>query len=116
MEFGGVSIPARYLLGLAATVIAVIVLAVSGGSKESKPVVARSSTSTASTAKKPNNAPISIRPLPSTTIVIQSGWVKKGTSQYADPSDDRSSELTITTLPASSTSQSTSTANDSGNN
>jgi len=115
MEFGGVSIPARYLLGLVATVIAVIVLAVSGGSKDSKPVVA-SSISTTSTAKKPNNAPISIRPLPSTTIVIQSGWVKKGTSQYADPSDDRSSELTITTLPASSTSQRSSTADDSGNN
>lgn len=100
----GIELPTRYLVGIGATVVAVLVLLVGGrgGSDEDQ---ASSTTTTASTTTTSlpatGRSPITIKQRTAADLVIRADWVKKGTSQYADPSDDRASTQTITTLAPS---------------
>ena len=104
MDVGGVEVPTRYVVALAATLAALLVLAVAGGGDGDRAAAPSSTSTTVTTAVTSDRSPISIRPLPSTSIVVRPGWMRKGTSRYADRSDDRSSSVTLTTLPASTTS------------
>lgn len=100
----GVELPTRYLVGIAATVVAVLVLLVGGrgGSDKDRAARATTTTSTTTTALPAGGkSPITIRQRTAADLVIRNDWVKKGSSQYADPSDDRASTQTITTLAPS---------------
>lgn len=100
----GIELPTRYLVGIAATVLAVLVLLVGGrgGSGTDQAASTTTTTSTETTsAPRRGNSPITIRQPTAADLVIRADWVKKGTSQYADPSDDRASTQTITTLAPS---------------
>jgi hypothetical protein len=103
----GVELPTRYLVGIAATVVAVLVLLVGGRGGSDKDQTSSATTTTASTTTAPppaGESPITIKQRTAADLVIRADWVKKGSSQYADPSDDRSSTQTITTLAPSTSS------------
>ena len=104
MELGGVEVPTRYLVAVGATVLAVVVLALSGGGQEKGTGTTTTTVTTVATTEPSDRSPITIRPLPPTSIVVRASWMAKGTSRYADRSNDRSSSATLTTLPASTTS------------
>jgi len=101
----GIELPTRYLVGIGATVVAVLVLLVGGRGGSDKDQASPTSTTTASTTSAtlaPNGkSPITIKQRTAADLVIRADWVKKGSSQYADPSDDRASTQTITTLAPS---------------
>lgn len=104
MQLGGVDVPARYVVAVGATLLALLVLALAGGGEEKGSAPRSTTTTGAPTTVSADRSPITIRPLPSTSIVVRPGWMQKGTSRYADRSDDRTSGVTLTTLPASTTS------------
>ncbi len=101
----GVELPTRYAVGIGATVVAVLVLLVGGrgGSDQDQAATSSTTSTTATTTTLPRTgrSPITIRQRTAADLVIRPDWVKKGTSQYADPSDDRASTQTITTLAPS---------------
>ena len=100
----GVELPTRYLVGIGATVVALLVLLVGGRGGSDKDQASGTSTTTASTtttAPRSGKSPITITRRTAADLVIRADWVKKGSSQYADPSDDRASTQTITTLAPS---------------
>lgn len=100
----GFELPTRYLVGIGATVVAVLVLLVGGRGGSDKDQAAAPSTTSASTtttAPPSGKSPITLKRRTAADLVIRSDWVKKGSSQYADPSDDRASTQTITTLAPS---------------
>ncbi|MFM7063387.1 MAG: hypothetical protein ACKO04_07830 [Actinomycetes bacterium] len=101
----GIEMPTRYAVGIGATVVAVLVLLVGGRGGSSQDQAATTSTSTSAstttTVPRTGRSPITIRQRTAADLVIRADWVKKGSSQYADPSDDRASTQTITTLAPS---------------
>lgn len=101
----GFELPTRYLVGIAATVVAVLVLLVGGRGGSEKDQASSTSTTaaprTTTTLARTGKSPITIKQRTAADLVIRADWVKKGTSQYADPSDDRASTQTITTLAPS---------------
>jgi len=102
----GVELPTRYAVGIGATVVALLVLLVGGrgGDDQDQAATTSSTTSvptTTTTTPREGRSPITIRQRTAADLVIRADWVKKGTSQYADPSDDRASTQTITTLAPS---------------
>ena len=100
----GVELPTRYLVGIGATVVALLVLLVGGrGGSDTDQATGTSTTtaSTTTTAPQSGKSPITITRRTAADLVIRADWVKKGSSQYADPSDDRASTQTITTLAPS---------------
>ncbi|MFM7068282.1 MAG: hypothetical protein ACKOYM_02375 [Actinomycetes bacterium] len=107
MTIGGVDVPTRYLVGIGATVVALLILIVAddGGQRDSAgPSTPPTKRSTTSITVRSGRSPISIREQTAADIELRYDWVVKGSSQYADPSDDRSSTQTITTLPPSTSS------------
>lgn len=99
----GFELPTRYLVGIGATVVAVLVLLVGGrgGDKDQAATSTTAAPSTTTTVAPSGRSPITIRQPTAADLVIRADWVKKGSSQYADPSDDRASTQTITTLAPS---------------
>jgi len=101
----GIEFPTRYLVGIGATVVAVLVLLVGGRGGSDRDQASSTSTTTdptTTTTLAPNGkSPITIKQRTAADLVIRADWVKKGSSQYADPSDDRASTQTITTLAPS---------------
>ena len=101
----GFDLPTRYLVGIGATVVAVLVLLVGGGGGSERDQASSPSTTAAprstTTVARSGKSPITIRQRTAADLVIRPDWVKKGSSQYADPSDDRASTQTITTLAPS---------------
>jgi hypothetical protein len=99
----GIEFPTRYLVGIGATVVAVLVLLVGGRGGSDKDQASPTSTTTdPTTTLAPNGkSPITIKQPTAADLVLRADWVKKGSSQYADPSDDRASTQTITTLAPS---------------
>lgn len=100
----GIELPTRYLVGIGATVVAVLVLLVGGRGGSDKDQASSTTTTTSTTTTSlpsTGRSPITIKQRTAADLVIRADWVKKGTSQYADPSDDRASTQTITTLAPS---------------
>jgi hypothetical protein len=100
----GLELPTRYLVGIGATVVAVLVLLVGnrgGSDKDQAASPSTTSTSTSTTLPRTGRSPITIKQPTAEDLVVRADWVKKGSSQYADPSDDRASTQTITTLAPS---------------
>jgi len=101
----GLEFPTRYLVGIGATVVAVLVLLIGGrGGSDNDQASSASTTAAPTTTTTPppsGKSPITIKQRTAADLVIRADWVKKGSSQYADPSDDRASTQTITTLAPS---------------